>query len=93
MIRSFLDKPLNTLREVWHAWRFYRENDYVTTMPRYLEEREVTWADPEVGKPKFIDATEHAPPEAAPHLGWHAPVHQYMFRVEDAALYGDLPVQ
>ncbi len=91
MIRPLLNRPLNTLREVWHAWRFYRENDYVTTTPRYLEERDVTWADPGIGAPKFIDATEHAPPEAAPHLGWHAPARQYMFRVENAALYGDLP--
>jgi len=90
MIRSLLN--LDILREVWHAWRFYRENEYVTTTPRYLEERDVTWADPDEGEPKFIDATEHAPPESMPHLGWHVPVRQYMFRVEDAILYGDLPI-
>lgn len=84
--------PLDILRKVWHAWRFYRENDFVTTTPRYLEERDVTWADPGTGEPKYIEGTKHALPEAAPHLGWHAPVRQYMFRVENAALYGDLPI-
>jgi len=92
MIRSLLDQPLDTVREVWHAWRFYRGNEHVTTTPRYLEERDVTWSDPDEGEPKLIDATGNAPPESMPHLGWHAPVRQYMFMVENAALHGNLPV-
>lgn len=92
MIRSLLNKPLNTLREVWMAWRFYKENEVVRAEPHSVEDRScVVTEGLNRESAQLIERVDNDPPECAPYLGYQCPSRQYLFAVEGAALHGGLP--